>query len=173
MTIQQCRTAFLKHSLVVLDFSLLQVSGFVGSLHCCTTSCPTAKSVRSPGYPRHLHHMWRVRTVVLKLSKASPQISPNKGVRPLRQLSSKESFGSLSTGVSHITHRRMSSEPKRLCIENMTGIKIGTHNGTFHCDEVLACFFLRQLPEYKVRSATLLFGCHLLHELLLLRSKSL
>uniref|UniRef100_A0A8C6TAS5 Chromosome 12 open reading frame 10 n=1 Tax=Neogobius melanostomus TaxID=47308 RepID=A0A8C6TAS5_9GOBI len=28
-------------------------------------------------------------------------------------------------------------------------IKIGTHNGTFHCDEVLACFFLRQLPEYK------------------------
>lgn len=31
----------------------------------------------------------------------------------------------------------------------MTGKKIGTHNGTFHCDEVLACFFLRQLPEYK------------------------
>jgi len=30
--------------------------------------------------------------------------------------------------------------------------KIGTHNGTFHCDEVLACFFLRQLPEYKVHS---------------------
>ncbi|XP_034022049.1 UPF0160 protein MYG1, mitochondrial [Thalassophryne amazonica] len=40
----------------------------------------------------------------------------------------------------------MSSEPKRLCTENM---KIGTHNGTFHCDEVLACFFLRQLPQYK------------------------
>lgn len=31
----------------------------------------------------------------------------------------------------------------------MTGKKIGTHNGTFHCDEVLACFILRQLPEYK------------------------
>ncbi len=29
-------------------------------------------------------------------------------------------------------------------------MKIGTHNGTFHCDEVLACFLLRQLPEYKV-----------------------
>lgn len=28
-------------------------------------------------------------------------------------------------------------------------MKIGTHNGTFHCDEVLACFLLRQLPEYK------------------------
>jgi len=29
------------------------------------------------------------------------------------------------------------------------GIKIGTHNGTFHCDEVLACFMLRTLDEYK------------------------
>jgi len=27
--------------------------------------------------------------------------------------------------------------------------KIGTHNGTFHCDEVLACFMLKQLPQYK------------------------
>ena len=27
--------------------------------------------------------------------------------------------------------------------------KIGTHNGTFHCDEALACFMLKQLPEYK------------------------
>ncbi|TNN82205.1 UPF0160 protein MYG1, mitochondrial [Liparis tanakae] len=45
--------------------------------------------------------------------------------------------------------RHMSSHPKRVCTENMSAIKIGTHNGTFHCDEVLACFFLRQLPEYK------------------------
>lgn len=44
----------------------------------------------------------------------------------------------------------MTSQPKRLCTENMSAKKIGTHNGTFHCDEVLACFFLRQLPEYKV-----------------------
>ncbi|XP_026205942.1 UPF0160 protein MYG1, mitochondrial [Anabas testudineus] len=43
----------------------------------------------------------------------------------------------------------MSSEPKKLCTENMTVKKVGTHNGTFHCDEVLACFLLRQLPEYK------------------------
>jgi len=27
--------------------------------------------------------------------------------------------------------------------------KIGTHNGHFHADEVLACVLLRQLPEYK------------------------
>lgn len=26
---------------------------------------------------------------------------------------------------------------------------IGTHDGTFHCDEALACFMLKQLPEYK------------------------
>ncbi|KAL3842742.1 hypothetical protein ACJMK2_020730 [Sinanodonta woodiana] len=27
--------------------------------------------------------------------------------------------------------------------------KIGTHNGHFHCDEVLACFLLKQLPKYQ------------------------
>lgn len=27
--------------------------------------------------------------------------------------------------------------------------KIGTHDGTFHCDEILACFMLKQLPEFK------------------------
>lgn len=26
---------------------------------------------------------------------------------------------------------------------------IGTHNGQFHCDEVLACYMLKQLPLYK------------------------
>jgi len=33
--------------------------------------------------------------------------------------------------------------PKRSCS------KIGTHNGSFHCDEALACYLLRILPEYK------------------------
>lgn len=28
--------------------------------------------------------------------------------------------------------------------------KIGTHNGTFHCDEALACFMLKQLPQYRL-----------------------
>jgi uncharacterized UPF0160 family protein len=28
-------------------------------------------------------------------------------------------------------------------------IKIGTHNGQFHCDEVLATYMLKQLPKYK------------------------
>ena len=31
----------------------------------------------------------------------------------------------------------------------MAAIKIGTHNGAFHCDEVLACSMLKLLPEYK------------------------
>ncbi|XP_017141385.1 UPF0160 protein [Drosophila miranda] len=30
-----------------------------------------------------------------------------------------------------------------------TPLWIGTHNGTFHCDEVVACFMLKQLPEYE------------------------
>ncbi|KAJ7998833.1 hypothetical protein DPEC_G00209070, partial [Dallia pectoralis] len=56
-----------------------------------------------------------------------------------RQVKSRENTGA----------RYMSQQPKRLCTENMSAKIIGTHNGTFHCDEVLACFFLRQLPEYK------------------------
>lgn len=27
--------------------------------------------------------------------------------------------------------------------------RIGTHDGVFHCDEVLACFMLKKLPEYQ------------------------
>jgi len=44
-------------------------------------------------------------------------------------------------------------------------MKIGTHNGTFHCDEVLACAMLKYLPEYKeaeivrTRDNKLLDGC--------------
>ena len=40
-----------------------------------------------------------------------------------------------------------SSEPdsKKSCSSKL----IGTHSGTFHCDEALACFMLKLLPEYK------------------------
>lgn len=27
--------------------------------------------------------------------------------------------------------------------------RIGTHSGVFHCDEALACYLLKQLPEYR------------------------
>ncbi|XP_046882229.1 UPF0160 protein MYG1, mitochondrial [Hypomesus transpacificus] len=56
---------------------------------------------------------------------------------------------SVSKNLTLPISRYMSHQPKRLCTDKMTVVKIGTHNGTFHCDEVLACFFLRQLPEYK------------------------
>lgn len=58
-------------------------------------------------------------------------------------------ISSADVSRSEIQHY-MSSAPKRTRSDNMTVKKIGTHNGTFHCDEVLACFFLRQLPEYAV-----------------------
>lgn len=28
-------------------------------------------------------------------------------------------------------------------------LKIGTHSGVFHCDEVLACFMLKQTSKYE------------------------
>ena len=37
----------------------------------------------------------------------------------------------------------------RKCLQTASKMKIGTHNGTFHCDEVLACSMLKYLPEYK------------------------
>ena len=39
-----------------------------------------------------------------------------------------------------------------MAVENSTSKRqckrIGTHNGKFHCDEVLACFMLRKLEEF-------------------------
>uniref|UniRef100_A0A8C9DRL5 MYG1 exonuclease n=1 Tax=Prolemur simus TaxID=1328070 RepID=A0A8C9DRL5_PROSS len=39
--------------------------------------------------------------------------------------------------------------PKRPRSNLMAPLRIGTHNGTFHCDEALACALLRLLPEYR------------------------
>ena len=56
-----------------------------------------------------------------------------------------------------VRHRLFSLEsdqpPKRPRSNLMAPPRIGTHNGTFHCDEALACALLRLLPEYRVRSA--------------------
>ena len=43
--------------------------------------------------------------------------------------------------LNGIKHRRN--------LASMSSIKIGTHNGAFHCDEVLACSMLKLLPQYK------------------------
>lgn len=42
----------------------------------------------------------------------------------------------------------MSDEPPAKKAATM-GKTIGTHSGNFHCDDALACFLLKQLPEYK------------------------
>ncbi|XP_041096302.1 MYG1 exonuclease-like [Polyodon spathula] len=60
----------------------------------------------------------------------------------------------VKTGASAALSRGCTRMPppaaKRVCGLKMPAvIKIGTHDGTFHCDEVLACFLLRQLPGYK------------------------
>ncbi|CAF5111568.1 unnamed protein product, partial [Rotaria sp. Silwood1] len=36
----------------------------------------------------------------------------------------------------------------RRTMSNTSTIKIGTHNGHFHCDEIFACFLLKTLPRY-------------------------
>lgn len=44
-------------------------------------------------------------------------------------------------------------------------LQIGTHDGCFHCDEVLACSMLKRLPEYRdaqiirTRNADILKEC--------------
>ena len=41
----------------------------------------------------------------------------------------------------------MSERPVQKTLQR--SLKIGTHNGRFHCDEALACFLLKQLDQYK------------------------
>ncbi|XP_014776093.1 MYG1 exonuclease isoform X1 [Octopus bimaculoides] len=46
-------------------------------------------------------------------------------------------------------HTKNSSDNSDTAKKSAMVKKIGTHNGTFHCDEALACFLLRLLPEYE------------------------
>uniref|UniRef100_A0A3P8SGP1 Myg1 exonuclease n=1 Tax=Amphiprion percula TaxID=161767 RepID=A0A3P8SGP1_AMPPE len=95
--------------------------------------------------------MWRLRVCVtgLKLTPNAFSAATSKPESILRRLNSRaDCCRLLCADVTRTGPRYMSTEPKRIRTDNMTGKKIGTHNGTFHCDEVLACFFLRQLPEY-------------------------
>ncbi|CAD1473680.1 unnamed protein product [Heterotrigona itama] len=46
----------------------------------------------------------------------------------------------------NLTYTRAKSRTFATMTEN---IKIGTHDGCFHCDEALACFLLKSLPRYK------------------------
>ena len=44
---------------------------------------------------------------------------------------------------------RMQAEVAEAEREHEVKKTIGTHGGLFHCDEVLACYMLKVLPEYK------------------------
>eukprot|EP00055_Hartaetosiga_balthica_P004092 m.10086 g.10086 ORF g.10086 m.10086 type:complete len:342 (-) comp3608_c0_seq1:795-1820(-) len=39
--------------------------------------------------------------------------------------------------------------PKQAKMTSANPLKIGTHDGMFHCDEAFACFLLMKLPQYK------------------------
>jgi len=46
--------------------------------------------------------------------------------------------------------RRQVRSSTRMAVETSRATRrIGTHNGTFHCDEALACFMLKQLDTYR------------------------
>lgn len=53
-------------------------------------------------------------------------------------------FNTVNTAQAFMSEDQSPNKKPRL-IDSM---KIGTHNGSFHCDEILACFMLRQLPKY-------------------------
>lgn len=43
----------------------------------------------------------------------------------------------------------MTARPDNVAKRLKSTMKIGTHSGGFHCDELLACFMLTRLPPYK------------------------
>lgn len=57
----------------------------------------------------------------------------------------------------HICFSKVAEQIHKLCFGLwscvydffLTSVQIGTHDGVFHCDEVLACYMLKCLPEYK------------------------
>lgn len=57
-----------------------------------------------------------------------------------------------SGGVFNLLQRREKRCAFDFTLRTMSGksaVRIGTHDGTFHCDEVLACALLKLLPQYK------------------------
>lgn len=101
--------------------------------------------------------MWRVAVNVTKNNLHKNFFKPASVLSPFD--SQYSILSSLCVTGTRSELRYMSSQAKRPCTENMTLKKIGTHNGTFHCDEVLACFILRQLPEYKVSPGWVWWEC--------------
>ena len=58
----------------------------------------------------------------------------------------------LRRSILHIGHRQLRHRLVMVgsAIDNKRKmVKIGTHSGSFHCDEALGCFLLRQTDEYR------------------------
>lgn len=54
-----------------------------------------------------------------------------------------------SVAILFCVKKSMEKVPaKRFCSNSKEAI-IGTHDGVFHCDDVLACFLLKELPQFK------------------------
>lgn len=74
---------------------------------------------------------------------------------PSRHLSTAAAAANMSTATADSPPKKPKTTPKT----------IGTHDGIFHCDEILACFMLHQLPEYagaavlRTRDPALLRDC--------------
>lgn len=50
--------------------------------------------------------------------------------------------------VAHYSHSNFQPALRKMSTSNGE-LVIGTHSGVFHCDEILACFMLQQLPKYE------------------------
>eukprot|EP00163_Fabomonas_tropica_P029450 TRINITY_DN6305_c0_g1_i2.p1 TRINITY_DN6305_c0_g1~~TRINITY_DN6305_c0_g1_i2.p1 ORF type:complete len:120 (-),score=8.44 TRINITY_DN6305_c0_g1_i2:139-498(-) len=70
-----------------------------------------------------------------------------------KSLRTTTSTSNLSTSVSSHSFPPFNTLYSRFSSSTMP-VKIGTHNGHFHCDEALACAMLKLLPEYKDASIT-------------------
>ncbi len=76
-------------------------------------------------------------------------------INSLKVIKSKPTVNTLRQLLLSIDLRLKSSmdlsTAKRFCQESSNGevVKVGTHDGIFHCDEVLACYLLKLLPQYK------------------------
>lgn len=55
---------------------------------------------------------------------------------------------SFSTTSITVIHCRLTMSPTNSTDADPASIRIATHDGIFHCDEILACFMLQQLPKY-------------------------
>nr|XP_012139264.1 PREDICTED: UPF0160 protein MYG1, mitochondrial isoform X2 [Megachile rotundata] len=54
-------------------------------------------------------------------------------------------FSKTITSLNYLTYTQV--KPRYITMSK--SLKIGTHDGCFHCDEALACFMLKTLPQYK------------------------